>query len=78
MDYPLEFLKYQLIHKHLFSDQVLSLILRIVAVAESTIVSEFELEELMTELAFVPHVVPEVEFFAASPAATPTTVSFIP
>ena len=72
MDHTFEFFENDFVHVNFFPDQVFSLILRIVAVAQSTIISELKLEELVTKLALVPDIVSKVEFFTSAPATTPS------
>ena len=76
MDHSLEFFEDNLIHINFLPDQVFSLVLRIVAVAQPAIISELELEELMPEFSLMPNVVAKVEFFAPAPTPTPSVRTF--
>ena len=53
----------------LLADHGVVLVVGVVGVAELAVGAELELEELVPELALVPHVVPEVELAVARSAA---------
>lgn len=57
----LELVHHRLVHIGLLANECVVLVVGVVGVAQFAIRSELELEKLVTELAFVPHVVTKVE-----------------
>ena len=76
MDDSLKLLEHQLVYIDFLSDQIFGLILRIVAIAESAIITELKFEKFMTKFAFVSNIVAQIKFL--SPAGSGTIRSPLP